>query len=75
MTNYRTLPLKTKQLAFVLWLQKIGYRGVLKPCGTLEFFCAVVNERFPRNVKIITGWGFNKPAKQLYIEFLGHLEA
>ena len=75
MTDLSNLPIKTKQLAFVIWLHKIGYKGVIRPCGTFEFQCHVVNKRFPRNVKIVPNWGFNKPAKQLYAEFLEHLGA
>lgn len=61
--------------AFLLWLTKIGYRGIVRPCGRMEFYCATVNKAFPRNVHITYDRKMNKAATQLYKEFENHLKA
>lgn len=55
--------------AFIIWLVRIGYRGVRHSSGDTHFYCEVVNKSFPRGV-VIAGTGrLNKPATQLFEEF------
>jgi hypothetical protein len=61
--------------AFLLWLTKIGYRGIIRPCGRMEFYCATVSKLFPRNVHITYDRKMNKAATQLFKEFEKHLRA
>jgi hypothetical protein len=60
--------------AFFIWLVKIGYRGINRT-GETQFYCEVVNERFPRNVVVMASGRLNKPASQLFKEFKAHLAA
>lgn len=54
--------------AFVIWLTKIGYRGVTNASGVL-FYCEASGKNFPRNVMIMANGRLNKPATQLFEEF------
>lgn len=54
--------------AFVIWLTKIGYRGVVGASG-ITFYCSTVNNHFPRNVMIFSNGRMNKPAARLFEEF------
>ena len=57
--------------AFALWLVKIRYRAVLIH-GCIKFYCAVSNKNFPRDVMILENGKLNKPAMQLFKEFMGY---
>lgn len=54
--------------AFVIWLTLLGYRGVVKMGGT-QFYHAVSNKNFPRDVMILENGCLNKPASKLFEEF------
>jgi len=54
--------------AFLIWLTKIGYRGVSGIEG-ISFYCSVANNYFPRNVMIFSTGRMNKPAIKLFEEF------
>ena len=57
--------------AFALWLVKIGYRAVFVS-GCIKFHCVVSNKNFPRDVMILEGGRLNKPATQLFKEFVAY---
>lgn len=61
--------------AFMLWLAKIGYRGVCRGSGETQFYCTTVNQNFPRGATILANGKLNKVAARLYKEFEEHLEA
>ena len=44
--NYADLSSEVKFEAFLIWLIKIGYRGIVRPCGRMEFYCATVSKLF-----------------------------
>ncbi|WP_228732397.1 hypothetical protein, partial [Acinetobacter baumannii] len=73
--NYADLSREVLFKAFLLWLTKIGYRGIVRPCGRMEFYCATVSKLFPRNVHITYDGKMNKAATQLFKEFEKHLKA
>lgn len=58
--------------AFIIWLVRIGYRGVRHSSGDTHFYCEVVNKNFPRGVVIMANGKLNKIAVRLYEEFKGH---
>ena len=57
--------------AFALWLVKIGYTAVFAS-GCIKFYCAVSNKNFPRDVMILENGRLNKPAVQLFKEFVAY---
>ncbi|MFX4672157.1 hypothetical protein ABTB51_10235 [Acinetobacter baumannii] len=73
--KYADLSSEVKFEAFLIWLIKIGYRGIVRPCGRMEFYCVTVNKAFPRNVHITYDRKMNKAATQLFKEFENHLKA
>ena len=46
--------------AFIIWLVRIGYRGVRHSSGDTHFYCEVVNKNFPRGVVIMANGKLNK---------------
>ncbi|ENU4315178.1 hypothetical protein ACGBVF_003886 [Acinetobacter baumannii] len=62
--NYADLSREVLFKAFLLWLTKIGYRGIVRPCGRMEFYCATVSKLFPRNVHIMYDGKMNKAATE-----------
>lgn len=55
--------------AFIIWLVSIGYKAKVNQHG-VRFFCEVVNKNFPRDVMIAETGRLNKPATQLFKEFM-----
>ncbi|WP_107682015.1 hypothetical protein [Acinetobacter baumannii] len=73
--NYADLSREVLFKAFLLWLTKIGYRGIVRPCGRMEFYCATVSKLLPINLQIKYNGQMNKAATQLFKEFEKHLKA
>ena len=54
--------------AFIIWLTHLGYKGVAKT-GGIQFYHAVSNKNFPRDVMVMENGRLNKPATRLFEEF------
>ena len=57
--------------AFLIWLAKLGYRGVAR-AGGISFYHKLTNQNFPRDVMILHNGQLNKPAAKLFEEFKKH---
>ncbi|MDH2046982.1 hypothetical protein N5J31_08700 [Acinetobacter johnsonii] len=57
--------------AFLIWLEKLGYKGVAR-AGVISFYHEINNRNFPRGVMILENGRLNRPAAKLFAEFKKH---